>query len=99
MLKYILFASIGILLGLLLAKCVLGQTPRIDWFQLEHTNRVVALSDRNVGNWLTMFRCNVHDMSNDCDPYCTEIVTSWQPVVEPLGKNRWKITFHCPKNP
>jgi hypothetical protein len=71
-------------------------TQTVDWFFLEKTQRVVVLSDRHLGHWGTMFRCNMHDLSDDCDPNCTMLISSYHPVVTRIGEAKWQISFLPP---
>jgi hypothetical protein len=71
----------------------MAATQEVDWWKAERHNRVVILRDARVGHWATMFKCNMRNLSDDADPFCTEIITSWYPIVTKTGENRWTITF------
>ena len=74
-------------------------TQTIDWFQLQRSGRVVLMSDWKSGHWATLFRCNMHNLSDECDPNCTTLISSYPVVVTRLGEHKWQVSFVPPPKP
>lgn len=74
-------------------------TQTVDWFQTQRQNRVVQLSNGRDGHWATLFRCNMHDLSDDCDPESTMLISSYPVVVTRIGEHKWQVSFVPPTHP
>jgi hypothetical protein len=81
---------------------VLGSAPSqsVDWYYKPQVlNRVVMLSDWKSGHWATLFKCNMYNLSDDADPRCTMLISSYPPVVTRLGEHKWQVSFVPPQTP
>jgi len=95
LLKWILTISIAILLGVLIAKGLMGQTDLNRSQDSEPKN--IVLADHLHGKWVTIGRSNHREPGGEFNPNWTYILleSPIKPVIRKIGE-RYQITFTTP---
>jgi hypothetical protein len=97
--RFLLYAGLGALMGILLAKLVLGQQLSIytATSTLEHSPRDIILASGNAGHWATIARFNKSDPdAKGYDPSYTVIFCRYKPMIRKGVGDQWQITFTSP---
>jgi hypothetical protein len=95
--KMILWCSIAALLGLVLAKLLLGQAA----VPFDMTQPVGAQAPSRIeikggvsGTWLVVNRANKTDpLGKGFDPSYTYLISDFKPVAKKLKDGKWQIQF------